>query len=188
MDSISIAVRPTIQGRDPLMAYGSLSSGEAGRKVTVQFEQCGLYPIQFRDHAEALTEAGGSWSLETTVGANGTFRAMADGGTSNEITVLARADVRLSPQPLGRYTVNVVARASYWRKHVVIQRYDRARGTWVKVKRLVLDDQSAARSFVWTTTGKFALELPRGTTIRAVLPRDQAKPCHIAGYSTLQRT
>ena len=31
-------------------------------------------------------------------------------------------------------------------------------------------------------------EVPKGTSIRAVLPLAQAKPCYLAGYSNIVRT
>ena len=186
--AVTIAVRPTIYAREPLIVFGSVSSGKAGEKVTVQFKQCGLYPIQFRDVEELTTLEGGGWSTELGVYANGVFRAIAGSDVSNEVKVQARADVRLSPTRSGRYQVNVVARTSFWRKRVVIQKFDRARSRWVKLRTLVLEDSGAApgSSFVWSSTAKFAL--PKRMTVRAVLPLDQAKPCFIAGYSTLLRT
>ncbi|HEU0302979.1 MAG TPA: hypothetical protein VFR32_00210 [Gaiellaceae bacterium] len=187
--AITLAVRPTIYGRQgPLVVYGAVTSGKEGEKVTLQFKQCGLLPAQFRDHAETETHEGGSWSIETGIAANGAFRALSGGDVSNEVKVQARADVRLSPMRSGGYVVNVVARSSFWRKRVVIQKFDRARGTWVKLRTLVLDDQFAAPGsvFVWSTTGKFTL--PKRVTARAVLPLDQARPCFIAGYSNLLRT
>jgi hypothetical protein len=189
-DQVTIAVRPTIYGHFPLTVYGSVASGKAEENVTVQFKQCGLYPLQFRDHAEVLTEVGGGWSLRTGVYANGVFRAIAGGDSSNEVQVRKRADVRLSPRPPKRFQVQVVERASFWRKRVVIQRYDRRLGKWMSVKTLRLEHSGAApgSSFVWSETDEFTLSVPKGTTIRATLPLDQAKPCHIAGYSTLLRT
>jgi hypothetical protein len=35
---------------------------------------------------------------------------------------------------------------------------------------------------------KLRFKVPRGTTIRAVLPRSQAGACYLAGYSRLIRT
>jgi len=187
--AITITVRPTIYGRQgPLVVSGSVTSGKANKKVTVQFKQCGLYPIQFRDVEELTTLEGGGWSTELGIGANGVLRAVAGEDVSNEVKVQARADVRLSPTRSGRYQVNVVARSSFWRKRVVIQKFDRARGGWVKLRTLVLADQGAAPGsvFVWSSTVKFTL--PKRITARAVLPLDQAKPCFIAGYSNLLRT
>jgi hypothetical protein len=55
------------------------------------------------------------------------------------------------------------------------------------VKKLRLENTGAAPGsvFVWSTTDEFAVPVAKGTTIRAVLPLDQARPCHIGGYSNL---
>lgn len=185
---VSLSVRPTIYARDLLTAYGAVATGRSGEPVTLQFKQCGLYPLQFRDVAEVTTEAGGSWSAQFGIAANGTARAVSGGDASNEVKLLARADVRLAPTRSGKYEINVVARASFWRKRVLLQRYDPKRG-WATVRTLRLESSGAApgSTFVWSTTDPFAVKLPKGTTMRAVLPLDQARPCFIGGYSTLLR-
>jgi hypothetical protein len=187
-DPVSIAVRPTIaSARQPVTVYGSVASGKAGEKVTIQFKRCGLYPILFRDVAEVTTSEGGGFSAELGADTNGPFRAVAGDAVSNQVPVQSRPDVRLSPRPPGRYEVDVVDFLSYWRKRVLLQRFDRRSRTWLNVRTLVLDNQFGP-SLIWSTTDKFRVKLPKGTTIRAVLPLDQAKPCHIGGYSNLLRT
>ena len=123
--TITITVRPTIYGRDPLVVSGSVTSGKKDEKVTLQFKQCGLLPAQFRDFTEVTTHEGGGWSLETGVLANGAFRALSGGDVSNEVQVQKRVDVRLEPEPPRRFAVNVVERFQFWRKQVLIQRFDR---------------------------------------------------------------
>jgi hypothetical protein len=188
---ITITVRPTIYGRQgPLVVSGSVTSGKAEEKVTLQFKQCGLFPAQFRDHVELTTHEGGGWSLETGVLANGVFRALSGGDVSNEVQVQKRVDVRLAPSPPRRFVVNVVERTQFWRKQVLIQRFHRGQRKWLLVKKLRLVNTGAApgSSYVWSTTDEFAVDVPKGTTIRAVLPLAQAKPCHIGGYSNLLQT
>jgi hypothetical protein len=186
--AITIAVRPTIYGRQGLLVVsGSVTSGAKDEKVTVQFKQCGLFPAQFRDLAEVPTEEGGGWSIETGILANGTFRAVSGSDVSNEVQAQKRVDVRLAPEPPRRYEVNVVERASFWRKQVLIQRFDKRSRKWVLAKKLRLVNSGAAPGslYVWSTTDEFAVDVPKGTTIRAVLPLQQAKPCFIGGYSNL---
>lgn len=184
IEAVSLAVRPLV---NPTTAYGSVASGKAGEKVTVQFKQCGLYPVQFRDRAEVTTEAGGGWSVDIGAPTNGTFRALSGGAASNEVSVLVRVDVRLAPHGSRKYQVNVVATLPFWKKRVLLQRFDRSRSAWVNVRKLVLDN-TFGPGLIWSTTDRFTVKLPRGTTIRAVLPLDQAKPCFLAGYSKLVRT
>ena len=186
--AITITVRPTINSRtQDLGVSGSVTSGKADEKVTLQFKQCGLYPLQFRDHVEVTTHEGGGWGVETGVSANGVFRAVSGGDVSNEVPVQKRADIRLAPDPPGRYEVQVVERMSFWRKQVLIQRFHRGQRKWLLVKKLRLVNSGAAPGsvFVWSTTDEFKVDVAKGTTIRAVLPLSQAKPCHIDGYSNL---
>jgi hypothetical protein len=185
---ITITVRPTIYGRQgPLVVSGSVTSGKADEKVTLQFKQCGLFPAQFRDHAEVTTHEGGGWSIETGVLANGAFRAVSGGDVSNEVQVQKRVDVRLAPAPPRRFEVHVVERFQFWRKQVLIQRFHRGQRKWLLVKKLRLVNTGAAPGsvYVWSTTDKFTVDVAKGTTIRAVLPLAQAKPCHLGGYSNL---
>ena len=185
---ITISVRPTINSRtQDLGVSGSVSSGKADEKVTLQFKQCGLYPIQFRDHVEVTTHEGGGWGVETGVIANGVLRALSGGDVSNEVPVQKRADIRLAPDPPGRYEVQIVERMSFWRKQVLIERFHRGQRKWLLVKklRLVNADAAGGSAYVWSTTDEFKVDVARGTTIRAVLPLAQAKPCHIGGYSNL---
>jgi hypothetical protein len=183
-DSISLTVRPLV---NPTNAYGAVSSGKAGVKVTLQFKQCGLYPAQFRDLRETTTAEGGAWAIDTGAPTNGAFRAVSSDAVSDDVKVLARADVRLSPYPRGRYRVAVVAWVSFWRRPVMLQRFDRSRRTWVTVQKLSLQN-TFGPGLIWSTTGKFKPKVPKGTTVRAVLPLTEAKPCYIGGYSNLLRT
>jgi hypothetical protein len=186
--AITISVRPTVQGRmHPLVVSGSVTTGKQDEKVTLQFKQCGLFPAQFRDHAEVTTHEGGGWSLETGVLANGVFRALSGSDVSNEVQVQKRVDVRLQPAPPRRFVVNVVERFQFWRKQVLIQRFHRGQRKWLLVKKLRLVNTNAAPGsvYVWSSTDEFAVDVAKGTTIRAVLPLAQARPCHIGGYSNL---
>jgi len=182
-ETVSIAVRPTI---NPTTAYGYIGSGKAGEQVTVQFTQCGLYPIAFRDARETTTADNGAWTVDVGAPTNGTFRAVVGNAVSNEVKVLARADVRLMPYPRGRYEVAVVAFVSFWRRRVLLQRFDRGRSTWVTVRTLVLE-KTFGPGLIWATSGRFTVNLPKGTTMRATLPLSQARPCYIAGYSNMIR-
>ena len=186
--AITISVRPTIYGRQgPLVVSGSVASGKAEEKVTLQYRQCGLLPAQFRDLTEVTTHEGGGWSLQTGVVANGVFRALSGGDVSNEVQVQKRVDVRLAPAPPRRFVVNVVERFQFWRKQVLIQRFHRGQ------KQVAAREEAPAREhgrcpglgLRLVVDGRVRRGRAKGTTIRAVLPLAQAKPCHIGGYSNL---
>jgi hypothetical protein len=180
-DVISLTVTPRV---DPTAAAGSISGGRSGQALTIQFKQCGLLPLEFRDLAEVTTEEGGRFDAQVGAPTNGVFRATSGDAVSNEVAVSARADVRLAPHGGRRYEVDVVSTLSFWHKTVLVQRFDRARRTWKTVRKLPLTKQFGP-GLIWSTTERFTLVLPRRTSIRAVLPLDQARPCFLAGYSRI---
>jgi hypothetical protein len=167
--------------------YGSVSSGRANEKVTIQFKACGLQPVQFRDAFETTTTAGGGYSLEElrpfNPGVSGVYRAVSGGEVSPEIRVRARATVYMRPlrSGRGRFEVWVGGRVSFWRRFVLLQRFERERGVWITMRRLVLAEDPAK-------TLPFRPRVAKGTLIRAVLPLSQARPCYLAGYGPLMRT
>ena len=140
-DGVTLSVRPLI---NPQMVSGSVASGRAGQKVTIQFKQCGLFPVAFRDVSEVTTLDGGSWSDDLGASTNGVFVPSPGMRSAIASPVQVRADVRLSPRPPGLYEVEVVATLSYWRKRVLLQRFDRRKRTWITVRPLVLENQFVA--------------------------------------------
>jgi hypothetical protein len=165
--------------------FGSVSGGDAGRKVTIQFKACGLQPVQFRDAFETTTQAGGGFSLAElrpfNLGVSGVYRALSGGDVSAEIRVQQRAAVSLRPLPGGRFRASVGGKLSFWRRFVLLQRFERRRGVWITMRRLVLSESVAQ-------TPPFRPVVPKGTTIRAVFPLSQARPCYLGGVSKLVRT
>jgi hypothetical protein len=161
--------------------------------VTVQFRACGLHPFQFRDAYETTTEPGGGFSVEfpppASPGVSGVFRAVHRDSVSAELPVQHQAPITLRILGRGRFEAAVTGKAPFWRRYVVLQRYQRGRGAWVNVRRLVLTEQRAPGSTGTATffTAPFRPQVPRGTRIRVVLPLSQAKPCYLAGVSEERR-
>jgi hypothetical protein len=201
--ALALAVRPSVTAlHQPATVYvteidqGSWVSFET---VTVQFKECGLSPTRFRDAVEVPPTSdhvypdAGNWIVVITPVANGTFRAtIGPSVVSNEVRVLTRVHVRLAPTRRGRYRADVQARLSFRGKHVRIERYDRGRSRWAPLRMVVLDRtdrvEAAGIKYVWSRTDEFALKLPAGTKLRAVLPLSQAKPCYAAGGSQVLQT
>jgi hypothetical protein len=185
--ALTLVVQPTIirSTSDRMTIYGSVSSGKANEKVTVQFKACGLLPSQFRDAFETTTRAGGGFSLEElrpfNLGVSGVYRAVSGGEVSTEIRVQQRATVYMRRLSGGRFEVWVGAKVSVWRRFVLLQRFERRRGVWITMRRLVLTESP-------NYTAPFRPRVPRGTLIRAVLPLSQSRPCYLAGYGPLLRT
>jgi hypothetical protein len=190
-ERVTIAARPSIETGDgrPLTVFGSVENAGAGEAVDIQAKDCRQQ--FFRGVAGATTREGGAWS--TTMPPSGittTLRAVWKDTASAPITVRARPRVELRPPPRGaerRFRVIVVAKAQFWRKRVLIQRFDRRLGVWTSVKSVVLTETGGGGAYV-ATEAKFRATLPKRTLIRAVFPRSQARPCYLAGYSNLLRT
>jgi hypothetical protein len=184
---ITLAVQPTIirSTSDRMTIFGSVSGGDAGKKVTIQFKACGLQPLQFRDAFETTTRAGGGFSLEElrpfNLGVSGVYRAVSGGEVSTEIRVHQRAAVYMRRLSGGRFEVWVGAKVSVWRRFVLLQRFERRRGVWITMRRLILTESPSY-------TAPFRSAVPKGTLIRAVFPLSQARPCYLAGYGPIFRT
>jgi hypothetical protein len=200
-----LAVRPALTAlHQPVTVYvtvvepGGWTSFEP---VTVQFKECGRSPTRFRDAIEVpptLIQTSplvstGNWAAVITPLANGSVRAtIGPNVVSNEVRVLTRAHVWLAPTKSGRYRADVQARVSFRGKRVRIERYDRGRTGWVPLRTAVLSrtsgETSAGIRYVWSRSDEFALKLPAGAKLRAVLPLSQAKPCYAAGSSEVLQT
>jgi hypothetical protein len=189
-ERVTLTVLPTTIS-DPsqrMTIFGSVSGAKADEKVTIQFKACGLLPVRFRDAFETTTEAGGAFSLAElrpfNLRVSGVYRAVSGGEVSAEIRVQQRASVSLRPRGGGRFQAWVFGKVSFWRRYVLLQRFDRARGVWLTGRRLLLTEQFGET----VTTSPFRPAVPKGTTIRVVFPLSQARPCYLAGYSKLWRT
>jgi hypothetical protein len=187
-EQVTIAARPSVvRWGTPIRLFGSTAGGRADENVTIEMKECGVPGAAFREYMSAHTTAGGAWTAETGLRTTTTFRARWGGDTSAEVTVRARPYVQLSHRFGRQFDVFVRALRSYWRRHVLIQRFDRRLGRWVKVKRVVLTEGHAT-GVTATTGAEFRATVPRRTLLRAVFPRAQAQPCYMAGYSNLIRT
>jgi hypothetical protein len=186
MSRVTLVVQPTtVSTSDQRMTiFGSVDGARAGEKVTIQFKACGLLPSRFRDAFETTTEAGGGFSLAQlrpfNLGVSGTYRAVAGGDMSPEIPVRQRARVNLWPRDGGRFEVSVGGKVSFWRRFVLLQRFERARGVWITLRRVVLTEEFGGSL-------PFRPRVRKGTMIRAVFPLSQARPCYIAGVSPTLR-
>lgn len=202
-EGVTLVVSPQIirTTSERLSISGSISSAKSDEKVTIQFKQCGLLPLQFRDRFETTTSPSGGYSFAEqrpfALGVSGVFRATWGDSVSAEVPVQQRVSVNLRPEGGGRFEVLVSALQQFWRRQVLLQRFERRLGRWVTVRKLVLTEQLggggpapsfASSSPVTTKTARFRPPVPSGTTIRAVFPLAQARPCYLAGYSQLRRT
>jgi hypothetical protein len=189
-ERVTIAVRPaTLRGRQVLNVFGSIDSDRAGEDVAIQAKDCGKDSFRVADGA--ITREGGAWSADFIPAITTTLRAVWNETVSAQITVRQRITVYLRRQVHGRgFVVGVDGKESFWRKRILIQRFDRRLGTWSTVKSVVLTETGFGDSRLGThsTLAEFKARTPKGSLLRAVFPLSQARPCYLQGVSLTLRT
>jgi hypothetical protein len=184
-DNITIRAYPTNTTfvKNLIVVSGELLPAEANKPVTVQGKECGVPGAFFRGLLSATTNEGGGWEANLSINTKTVIRAVSGSDVSRKLTVQIRAPVGLAPtpgRPSGRFRVGVGGVVPWRAKRVVIERFDRASSRWRALRTVVLDATGQAEGF--------RIAVPKGTTVRAVLPLSQAKPCYLAGYSNIVRT
>jgi hypothetical protein len=197
---VTIGVRPSVvRFSEKPEIFGGVTNAKAGETVTVQFKQCGLYPLQFRDFMTTQTIEGGAWSLQelffvgTRTDTSGSFRALWGDEVSREVAFKVRAFVDLRRLPFGRgFYVRAGGTQSFWRQRVRVERFDTRSRRWILVRTVLLTESQSSRNYggssLIVASEPFRPSVPKGTTLRAVLPLASARPCYLAGYSKLVRT
>lgn len=186
-EQVTIAARPTTAAPlETITLFGSVESGRANEKVEIQAKDCGQ-PF-FRLVAATTTTEGGGWSIPFGPGINTAVRAVWKEHASSQVALRQRARLEFRSKPFDRtrFVVSVVAQAQFWRKRVLIQRFDRLLGKWQAYRSVVLTDQDGP-GLIWTS-GEFTARVPKGSLLRAVLPASQAGPCYLSGTSRPLRT
>jgi hypothetical protein len=156
---------------------GTAGAGQAGRTVYVEAKECNA--SFFRVVAAATTAAGGSWSTNAPVAMTTTFRARSGRAYSNNVVVRKRAVVSLLRRPNSRQFVASVH--SGWTlagKPIRIERYTPSGWALVAQKRL-------KRNAVFGETNASFRIRRSGLRLRAFVPLSSARPCFVAGASTI---
>ena len=185
-ERVTIAAQPVDLARDrKLTLYGSIASSRPKEVVTLEARDCGQRT--FREVARVPTSVGGRWSWEFFYpGITATIRASWRGSTSIPIRVRDRAFVEVRQRSDG-FAVSVRAQIPFGGKRVLLQRL--MPGGWQVVGSAILRTTGAppGSSYVTSTARVRGAAVARGTLVRAVFPRSQARPCYLAGYSNLLR-
>jgi hypothetical protein len=185
-DRVTMSARPTaLRWAQGATLFGAIDSRRADEEVVIQAKDCGQ--STFTNAAAILTHDGGTWTTQFTRGISTTIRAVWGNAVSPTIQLRQQPDVRLVHRSGRRFEVTVGSRGQLWRKRVLIQR--RTGGSWTAVKTVVLTETAAppGTGMIWTYE-EFALTVPRGSVLRAQLPRAQARPCFLPATSPTVRT
>jgi hypothetical protein len=188
---ISIDARPRVApsvispGFDGVTVLGSLASGQANERITIQSNEC-LFP-GWRDVATTETEPGGVWHVKLVPQMKTTYRARWKTAVSAGVVVRTRPGVSLTKNGRTLWDVGVLAQRSFLDRIGRLQRYDRRTRSWRTVKKFRLTEKRSVPAGSWTYA-HFRARVSRGTQVRAYIPRSQVKPCYLAGYSLILTT
>jgi hypothetical protein len=179
VDSVTMQARSTVVrgGENSVDVFGTISSGAEGEYVAVAGKECGIPGSSFRAVGSGTTTVGGNWEGSAAIVTTTTLRAEWKSAISDTVVIRARAWVMLAKRQ-GAYVLSVgLAAGRLDGKRVTIQRLTPA--GWKRLQTVVM--KSAVERGL-------RFKVPKGTSIRAVLPLSQAKPCYLAGYSNIVRT
>jgi hypothetical protein len=178
---ITIFARPTvIRWAESATLYGAAPGAGHDEVVTIEARECGSN--FFRTFVELHPSPGGGWTTPAGSAITSTYRATWRNATSAPVTIRQGANVGLERARSGDgFNVAVSGKRSFWRRSVEIQR--RRGGSWRTVKTVRLTDSASSTGVVSVSTATFGLAVPKGTSLRALLPAAQAAPCYVASTS-----
>jgi hypothetical protein len=186
-DTISMSVRPTVLRYGEMATATGVIPNADNRQVTIETQPCDQR--SWRELAATTTQPGGGWSVDFQPGISGLVRAVSAGALTSAVRVQQRPWMHIEQRPARSFFVGAIAERPLWHRKVAVERFDRASRAWRRVKTVLLAHTRADPGDVriWSYSDHFALGVPRGTTLRARLPLDQARPCYVGATSTLVR-
>jgi hypothetical protein len=161
---------------------GSVASGAAGEDVVFEGRECGssrFYPVH-----RAKTARGGIFHERFGPLIRTTYRARVGRALSSAVTIQTRPAIRFEQLSANQFNVWTIAMRFFRGAKGRMERFSRATGKWVLVRRVTLQRGSAPQgaNFAYSEA-TYRARVPVGTLVRFVLPRDQVAPCYLAGYS-----
>ena len=151
--------------------------------MTVTGKECGIPGAFFRALGGGTTLAGGRYEVSVPIRTKTTLRAEWKEAKSATVVVTPRAYVSLTKER-GGYEVGLASEAIQVDGKRI--RVERLTPTGWKLLQTVVVKTGAYGG--WAEKDGLRFKVPKGTTLRAVLPRVQTGPCLLAGYSKLIRT
>lgn len=166
----------------PVLLSGNIAAQREGEEVVIETKECGA--PGWVPYRREQTDARGAWHTSVTPAIRTSYRARWRDARTPAVEVLTRPAVRFEQESRRRYSVWMFALRFFGGAKGRMERFDRSRGAWVLVRRVTLERQSAPRGAPWAYSGaEFSARVAVGALVRFVLPRDQARPCYLAGYS-----
>ena len=181
--SISIAARPAeaIAYQGGFTLYGSIVNGHAHEPITIEEKSCGGYE-PFHPMARTETVQGGAFAAMpySPPAVSMLYRARWKNGASDPVEVHVRPRVDLA-YANGYFRISVWADGIFRGAHGVVERHDTRLG-WVRVGRFTIKSSYGNGGMAFLHA-----HLPRGTNVRAVIPKSEVGRCFIAGFSNIVR-
>jgi hypothetical protein len=112
------------------------------------------------------------------------FRARWRSARSREVVVLVRPSIVLGQISRTKFRVLIRLGSAASGKRLVLQWFESKSRVWKQVRTIVFRNSGSAGSPQMT----FSASTPRGALVRLNLPRAEARPCHLGGYSNLLQT
>ncbi len=180
-ERVTLSARPTsLRWSQQATLFGAVSSGNEHEDVILQAKDCGQNT--FTGVAAIQTGAAGSFTTPYARAINSTIRAVWKGEASPPIVLRQQPRIDLLRRGRGLLAIGIGSRWQFWHKKALLQR--RVGSRWTTVKTVLLTDVHAHAGTGSTfTEAEFKYRAPRGTTLRAMLPADQAKPCYLGAAS-----
>jgi len=186
-----VADNVTLQPRAGIIRSSEYSVGvcwgrsrAAPKANTSSCKECGIPGAFFRGLGGATTAAGGAYEAAIPVRTKTTLRAEWKDATSTAVVVNKRAFISLTKEEDGFRVAVSSETGSVDGKRATVERLTPS--CWRKLQTVVLKSDDGYVQY--GEKKKLRFNVPKGTTIRAVLPRPQAGACYLAGYSRLVRT
>jgi plastocyanin len=168
---------------------GTIASGQANEKVTIQGQECGANAM--KNVGTATTTTGGSFKFVTQPSRNTTYQAKYKTSTSSTTVEKLRPRVTLRKLARHKYNVRVLADDSFAGKAVVFQRFVKSQGRWVRVKTVFLKVGGGSTTPINPTdvsTVTFRSRIRARLSVRAVLTQSQVGACYLATRSNVIRS
>jgi len=180
----------TLDGSTSLVRYGrgltvsgTLSSKDAGMSIDILKIECGSTSNAPQKVATPTTTTGGDFSQLVRPLKNTHYVAKFRNSTSDSFAVQVRLRMTLGKIAPNRYTVRVYAAQSFAGHLVVLQRFNRFTGTWIRVRTAVLRVGPEAIEPTEISSVTMKAKVRGHTRIRVVMTQATVGSCYLPGRS-----
>jgi plastocyanin len=182
----------TLNGSTSLVTYGQrmtlsgmLSSKDAGMSIDILKIECGSTANAPEKVATTTTTTGGDFSQLVRPLKNSRYVARFRTSTSDSFSVKVKPRITLGKVAPHRYTVRVYAAQSFAGHIIVLQRFNRFTGTWLRVRTAVLrvGPETIEPTEISSVTMKAKV---RGhTRLRVIMTQANVGSCYLPGRSNV---